>query len=241
MNTDIQNYSKDALVSISDSNFLSEEDWKELSNMGEELQETFATKQMWRTETEMRCSVLNDIKHPTNASKYWQSKREQSVFFENLVTLSFDYRRNNTEIKRIERKIKAEKDDLALEDLKIDLEEAMFKKKNMELASKDRMRELKLWSKIKKELSDGSFNTKNVNEHQLDSYLKSYMIQAQSAISGGVKMSNSEKANLFGQLASQLRQAEIEGKLEEILKDIPEAVKETVMPQLGFQKNNLLK
>ena len=32
------------------------------------------------------------------------------------------------------------------------------------------MREIKLWSVLKKEFNDGSFDDKDVNGHQLDSY-----------------------------------------------------------------------
>ena len=42
----------------------------------------------------------------------------------------------------------------------------------MELTARDRMRELKLWSQLKKENDDGTFDTKNVNAHQLESYHK---------------------------------------------------------------------
>ena len=54
---------------------------------------------MFRTETEMRISVLNDLKHPTPGAKYWQAVREQNVFFEQMIFLSFDYRENDIEIK----------------------------------------------------------------------------------------------------------------------------------------------
>jgi len=47
----------------------------------------------------MRFSVLNDMKYPTPASKYWQCVREQNVYLENLMTLSFEYRRNEVKIK----------------------------------------------------------------------------------------------------------------------------------------------
>ena len=33
-----------------------------------------------------------------------------------------------------------------------------------------RMREIKMWSGLKKEFNDGSFNDKDVNQHQLESY-----------------------------------------------------------------------
>jgi len=146
--------------------------------MKSELQDTFEKKQIWRTETEMRISVLNDVNHPTNASKYWQAVREQAVFFENLVTLSFDYRRNNIEILKLQRKLGTEEDELEKEIIIIDIEEKKFHKKNMEIASKDRMREIKLWSKIKSELDDGTFNTTDVNNHQLDSYTRQFILQS---------------------------------------------------------------
>jgi D-lyxose ketol-isomerase len=89
------------------------------------------------------------MKYPTKAAKYWQCVREQNVFLENLMSLSFDYRRNDIKIKRLEKKIEEEKDDLKKELWKIDLDEKIYAKANMELTAKDRMRELKMWSKLK--------------------------------------------------------------------------------------------
>ena len=70
-----------------------------------ELRDTWTKKQMFRTQTEMEFSVLNDAKYPTNGAKYWQCVREQNVFLENLMSLSFDYRRNEVKIKRLEKKL----------------------------------------------------------------------------------------------------------------------------------------
>ena len=72
--------------------------------MTAELRDTWSKKQVFRTETEMRMSVLQDAKYPTNAAKYWQCVREQNVFLENLMNLSFDYRENEVEIKQLEKK-----------------------------------------------------------------------------------------------------------------------------------------
>ena len=58
------------------------------------------------------------------------------------------------------------KDELEKELLQIELDQKIYSKANMELNAKDRMRELNLWSKLKKELNDGSFDDKNVNTHQ---------------------------------------------------------------------------
>ena len=42
----------------------------------------------------------------------------------------------------------------------------------MELVAKDRIRELNLWSEIKKELDDGSFDNQNFGVDQLNSLIK---------------------------------------------------------------------
>ena len=88
---------------------LDESDFRNLMSIKDELKDTWLKKQIFRTETEMRYSVLNNGSFPTKASKYWQCVREQNVFFENLMILSFEYRKNNVEIKKINRKMEQEK------------------------------------------------------------------------------------------------------------------------------------
>jgi hypothetical protein len=72
---------------------LKPEDAQEVLRLKEELADNWNKKQIFRTETEMRVSVLNDAKHPTPASKYWQSVREMSAHFDAMMNLSFDMRR----------------------------------------------------------------------------------------------------------------------------------------------------
>ena len=95
---------------IKKSDFLSDEDAEFLNDNILSIQENWEKRQVFRTETEMRISVLNDIKFPTPAAKYWQCVREQAVFYENLVVLSFDYRRNKIEQKKLKMKINLEAD-----------------------------------------------------------------------------------------------------------------------------------
>ena len=178
-------------------NILPAEDVKAFKNMVGEFRDTWTKKQIFRTETEARISVLQDMKYPTKAAKYWQCVREQNVFLENLMSLSFDYRRNDVKIKRLEKKIIDEEDDLKKELCKIDLDEKTYGKANMELTARDRMRELKMWSKLKKEFNDGSFNDKDVNEHQLDSYNKIMQHKSKTLTSGS---SQAEVFNVLGQL-----------------------------------------
>jgi len=180
-------------------NLLDPEDVKEFKAMTSELRDTWTKKQVFRTETEMRMSVLQDMKYPTKAAKYWQCVREQNVFLENLMSLSFDCRRSEAKVKWLEKKIETEQDEYKLEKYKIDLDEARYGLANMQLVARDRMREIKLWSTLKKEFDDGTFDTKDVNRHQLDSYHMIMKNKAETLTSGS---SQPEVFNVLGQLKS---------------------------------------
>jgi len=178
-------------------NLLDPNDVKEFKELTNELRDTWTKKQVFRTETEMRMSVLQDAKYPTNASKYWQCVREQNVFLENLMSLSFDARRNEVKLKRLKQKLEKETDELKKELLEIDIDEKTYSVANMQLVARDRMREIKLWSVLKKEFNDGSFDDKDVNTHQLDSYHLIMKNKAETLTSGS---SQPEVFNVLGQL-----------------------------------------
>lgn len=216
---------------IKTTSILKKEDFDFLSTVSEELKDTLSKRQVFRTETEMGISVLNDIKHPTKASKYWQSVREQAVMFENLLTTGFDYRRNEVQIKRLTSKIATLTDEFDLEDAQIDLDECLFKRTNMELSAKDRIREIRLWSQIKKDLDDGSFDTKDVNTHQLVSLAQRFILQASNAPRD---MPVAEANNLKGQLISSIKELEQRGILQEVLTALPPAVVNSVLIDTGI-------
>jgi hypothetical protein len=176
---------------------LDKDDVKSFKKLIPELQDTWMKKQMFRTETEMRFSVLSDNKYPTRAAKYWQSVREQNTHFENLVHLSFDARKNDVEIKKLERDIKKEKDPLEKEFKQVELEEKLYGKASMELVAKHRMREVATWSKLKKEFHNNSFDDRDVNTHQADSYLLRLEEQRKTLTPGS---SQPEVFNVLGQL-----------------------------------------
>jgi len=178
-------------------NLLEPNDLKTFKGLIDELRDTWTKKQIFRTETEARISVLQDNSYPTKAAKYWQCVREQNVFLENLMSLSFEYRRVENKIKWLQKKIETETDDYKLENYKIDLDEKIYSKANMELVAKDRMREINMWSKLKTEFNDGTFNDKNVNEHQLETYHQVYLNKAKTLTSGS---SQPEVFNVVGQL-----------------------------------------
>jgi hypothetical protein len=195
-------------------NLLEPTDLSDFKGMVEELRDTWTKKQVFRTETEARFSVLQDNRYPTKASKYWQCVREQSSYLDNLMTLSFDYRRSEAKIKWLEKKIESEQDEYKLTKYEIDLDEARFGKASMEKTAKHRMREIKMWSKLKKEFNDGSFNDKDVNAHQLESYGMQYYEKAKTL---NANSSDTEVFNVMGQLQSLQRikkSGELENKTE---------------------------
>ena len=175
----------------------------EFKKMVPELQDTWMKKQMFRTETEMRFSVLSDNKYGTKAAKYWQSVREQNTHFENLMHLSFDYRKNDVEIEKLEHKIIDPNEDKFEKKLaKIELEEKLYGRANMELVAKARMREISTWSKLKKEFHDDSFDDKDVNTHQAESYMHQ-LEQKKLTLTPG--SSQPEVFNVLGQLETLKR------------------------------------
>ena len=175
----------------------------EFKKMVPELQDTWTKKQMFRTETEMRFSVLSDNKYGTNAAKYWQSVREQNTHFENLMHLSFDYRKNDVEIEKLEHKIIDPNEDKFEKKLaKIELEEKLYGRANMELVAKARMREISTWSKLKKEFHDDTFDDKDVNTHQAESYMHQ-LEQKKATLTPG--SSQPEVFNVLGQLETLKR------------------------------------
>jgi hypothetical protein len=162
---------------------LKPEDAREILRLKEELADNWNKKQIFRTETEMRISVLNDAKHPTPAAKYWQSVREMSAHFDAMMGLSFEMRRSDVQRLKLERKMKEAElkgDQLEIMEIQIDLDQNLYNKACMEQVAHDRVREIRTWSKIKNELNDGSFDDEDVNTHQ--------------AISLGLRLENKVKA-----------------------------------------------
>ena len=95
-----------------------------INDIQNEIDRNYEKRQIFRTNTEMMFSVLNDAKFPTNASKYWQAVREQSVHYEELVRLSFRYRENEVLIEKLGKQIEDCTDKYETEELQIKFDEA---------------------------------------------------------------------------------------------------------------------
>jgi len=192
---------------------LKEKDAQAVVALREELTDTWTKKQIFRTETEMRISVLNDGKHPTQASKYWQSVREQNAMFEALMGLSFDLRRQEIKRLKLEKKMNKaqnEGDELKQMEIKVDMDENLYGKANMEQVAQDRVRELNTWSKIKSELDDGTFDSSDVNTHQAESYKHALSNRVKAL---GPNAGPAEVVNAVGPLQTVQRLQKEDGQL----------------------------
>ena len=178
MVNDIKKYTKLGITKIRDVSILEKDDMNTIAKLTGELQRVFEVKQLWRTETEIRYSVLNDVSFPTPASKYWQCIREQNVFWEELVRTAMTYQRLQGELDLAEieyDEIKgSSKKSQALRKIKdAEIKEKQFALMRMRLEGHDRVREIGLWEKIKEEqLKKGDFDINDVNKHQVESYAK---------------------------------------------------------------------
>jgi len=168
-----------ALEIIKRFEILTQQDRQCLVELKDELRQTWETVQIFRTRTEMKVSVLNDMKRPTPDAKYWQAIREQNVMFDELVNLSYEYRKKSVEIRKLQRDLVTEIDELERELKQIEIEQNEWHTRNMERVAHDRIREILEWSAIKKELLPYlKYGNKDVDAHQLEAMQKSFTIQA---------------------------------------------------------------
>jgi len=185
MVNDIKKYTKLGVTKIRDVSILENKDMTSISKLTNELQRCFEVRQMWRTETEMRFSVLNDVAFPTPASKYWQCIREQNTFWEQLVQLSCDYQKTQGELELAEVEYDEIKGNNKKHNAQRKIKDAEIKQKqfilmNMRLQAHDRVREIKLWEILKEEQKEkGDFDISDVNKHQAESYAKRWTKEMQ--------------------------------------------------------------
>jgi len=215
---------KTDIEAIHETGLLLPEDSKALSELTKELEHTFNTVQVHRTRTEMEVSVLNEIKHPTPASKYWQAVREQNGMAQGVAMMSFDYRKEKVNCAILERKIEAEVDHLEKELLCIELDRTRYVLKDMERAARAKVREIRDWSDIMKRESKNMqlVDLENVDSHQLISYTHRWIKQV---LQMGSQGSPAENQNLIGQLKSGLARCEKAGVIFAVLADYDEELR----------------
>ena len=180
---------------------LSKEQNKELTELKQELKETVEKNQIYRTEIQMRYSVLQDGKQPTNAAKYWQCVREQAAMYDELTRDSFAFRNLMIDLDEAKDKLSKESNEFEKRRLEVKIDELEFNKNTILRVGKDRFREIKLWSKLKKEFDDGSFD--NTNVHEFDVQKEAHQIRLENRAVTLTNGSNqAEVLNVVGPLAT---------------------------------------
>lgn len=223
------------LAVIQEAGLLEKSDLAVIEKLQGELFEALEKNQIFRTRTEMEVSVLNDVKFPTAPSKYWQALREQVVMFDELVLLSFEARKNRTEIKILLRDMEGKEDKLDRELLQIEMEKKRFILSAQVRVAKDRIREIQDWSEIKAREAEkmDEVDLANVGNHQLVSYTKRWI--KQSLIMGN-KGSPAERQNLLGQLRSGLLVVTRAGLLESVLAEFPRSVRKNIRADYSAER-----
>jgi hypothetical protein len=226
-------YGRTAIEIINRSSILTEEELGLIVDLNDELVDNFLHAQIFRTRTEMEVSVLNDLKFPTPDAKYWQSQREQGVHFHELVMLSYEYRKNLVEIKKLERKLASEKDDLERELLDIEIEKLKFISRNQERVAKDRIREIREWHEIKARLiPQMAHSLTDCDEHQLISYTRRFVKQWLTAGDSG---SPSERQNLLGQMDMAIKTCISKKCFGKIFNELHPKIRKQIADQYGLQ------
>lgn len=210
---DLTVHASEGLEIIKESDFLSASDIGFLVENKSVFQELFENKTIWRSGTDMRVSVLNDVKFPDKAAKYRQCARECDAFHGYLIDLSFEFRRNKVKLKLLERRLENVNDPLEQELVRIDIEELQYQIRNQTKQASERVRELREWILLMSQLDDGTWDSSDLDKTQLLSYaqsfIKKYMIN-QDHVSG------SERTNLIGLLVTSLRYCEELGVMTEL-------------------------
>lgn len=226
-------FTDEANIILQETPLFNESERSELLSAKQSINDSFAYKQIFRTETEARISVLNDTKHPTSASKYFQSLRELDVHSQNLIQLLFEYKDKQLELQELSLDIEELKEEYEMSKDKrtyihIKRKQNEYQKqtcflKNIKREADDRKREILMWNKIieelKPEIQEQNISLVDPNEHQLVSYSISFIKQVINTLKNSQQQQYTmdEITNLYSKLDSTLKHAKEMNVLPEIL------------------------
>ena len=199
---DVEKYTHNGIGKIINSELLGSKEIDNLISIQPELLKAFKTNQIYRTEPEARVSVLNDTSFPTIPSKYWQSVREQMTHFTNLIYLAIETEKKQGELDLINAKIELlPKTKIGRAKKRIMMAEIKmieFGFAEQQLVANDRVREVMMWEKIKKEcVKKEKFNTEDVAHHQMKALKERYEIEYQLGMnSNSPDLARVTKSNL---------------------------------------------
>lgn len=185
-------YAEQGLANIFSAGFLVKEDAEKLTAIQDGIVDTWKKTKIWRSETDMRYSVLQDSKFATKGHKYLQCQVEQDVHFRELMYLSADFEEKQGELMVLE----AELEELEKDEKSKKIEGEIIKKQaqikriqwhllEMKKAAHHRVREVTLWEKLKKELNDGSFDPDDQDAILKEGYAKRFVAQLNAEMMSG--------------------------------------------------------
>ena len=147
---------------------VSDDQSETLQSLLGEIQDAEQNFVIWRTFTEAYFSVLDDVRFPTPDSKYHQAIREQLVFYDQLVMLSFEFREKEIDLAETLEKLNTATGGYDKQRLEVKRDRLQYEIDGIKRQAKDRIRELQMWSEIKASLIENSeFDTANKDTGEL--------------------------------------------------------------------------
>tara|TARA_R110002020_G_C16077698_1_gene756799 strand:- start:181 stop:765 length:585 start_codon:yes stop_codon:yes gene_type:complete len=166
------------IKTIKSSEVLESKDFAIIEKNEKELEKAHDTNQHYRTETEMKGSVL--AKFPSDEGKFWQCVREETMMFENLTANSIDFMIKSGELELLEIEL-SEFDDSIIHKAKKKIKNGEIQMKQLQILKVQqeahyRAVEIKHWEKIKKKLAKNikAELMEDVELHQKESYKKKW-------------------------------------------------------------------
>ena len=145
----------DIVTAVKDLPIMKTEDVNFLVEHSEHLGQVMENTHMWRTDMQKK-SIINDNQHPTLHSKFHQAILEQKVQFDQAMYLAKDFEMKKLEIEELECDLEelgdTKRDDIKRRRLMLELKFKQYELKNMQIAMKYRMDEVKGWQNIEEDL-----------------------------------------------------------------------------------------
>ena len=173
----------DSMELAKGSGLLTTDDFDAVKSLEQSIRHDWKVKPIFRTETECRISVLNQIHFPDPHSKYWQAVREQQVHFEQLVYLDFDYQELKLDIEEFEEQLtNGELGSIDCRRIEIKLRRKLYDLAVCEKVGEERVREVRQWARIKDELIEKHpraifVDNADAEVYQLKSYTKTFIFE----------------------------------------------------------------
>jgi hypothetical protein len=258
----VDNFAIEAFQVVTSTPIFSENEKKELLIATENMENAFFHSQIFRTDTEARVSVLNNQKHPTIASKYYQCLREMNVHQCELINLLCRHETKREDLKIIQADIMELEDKLTHNSVKeweilrtqaeinkkyILLKQHSFDLKNMKREADDRKREILMWDTLLKELEPEmkrqEIPTDDPNAHQLISYAIRFIKQCITTFSTKeTTMNVGEIQNIVGLLSTTIKKVREDGKMPLLVKHLENTERRFLfangipIDELGFEE-----